>query len=126
MTQDTINANTSFIWSIADLLRGDFKQSEYGKIVLPLTILRRLDCLLEPTKDAVREAAASLPEETDDQARSMILTAAANAGGQIYNQSRFTFATLRAQDAGELRANLVDYLMGFSPNVRDLRTAMQK
>jgi len=120
VTQDTINANTSFIWSIADLLRGDFKQSEYGKIVLPLTILRRLDCLLEPTKDAVRAAAESLPEETDDQARAMILTAAANAGGQIYNQSRFTFTTLRAQDAGELRANLVDYLMGFSPNVRDI------
>ncbi|MEP3667304.1 MAG: class I SAM-dependent DNA methyltransferase [Roseibium sp.] len=120
MSQDNINANTSFIWSIADLLRGDFKQSEYGKIVLPFVILRRLDCLLEPTKDAVREAAEGLPEETDDQTRAMILTAAADAGGQIYNQSRFTFATLREQDAGELRANLVNYLMGFSPNVRDI------
>ena len=42
-----------FIWSVADLLRGDYKQSEYGKVILPLTVLRRLDCVLEPTKDAV-------------------------------------------------------------------------
>lgn len=50
----------------------------------------------------------------------MILTAAADGGGQVHNQSRFTFATLREQDVGELRANLVDYLMGCSPNVRDI------
>ena len=43
----------SFIWSVADLLRGDYKQSEYGKVILPLTVLRRLDCVLEPTKAAV-------------------------------------------------------------------------
>jgi len=44
---------SSFIWSVADLLRGDYKQSEYGKVILPFTVLRRLDCVLEPTKDAV-------------------------------------------------------------------------
>lgn len=44
---------SSFIWSVADLLRGDYKQSDYGKVILPLTVLRRLDCLLAPTKDAV-------------------------------------------------------------------------
>ena len=44
---------SSFIWSVADLLRGDFKQSEYGKVILPFTVLRRLDCVLEPTKDTV-------------------------------------------------------------------------
>ena len=43
----------TFIWSVADLLRGDYKQSEYGKVILPLTVLRRLDCVLEPTKPAV-------------------------------------------------------------------------
>src|SRR6056297_3649364 len=59
---------SSFIWSVADLLRGDFKQSEYGKVILPLTVLRRLDCVLEPTKAAVlkekekREAAGINPE----------------------------------------------------------------
>mgnify|MGYP002149111353 CR=1 FL=1 len=45
---------SSFIWSIAELLRGDYKQSEYGKVILPFTVLRRLDCVLEPTKKAVR------------------------------------------------------------------------
>ena len=55
---------SSFIWSVADLLRGDYKQSEYGRVILPFTVLRRLDCVLEPTKKAVlaeqkkREAAA--------------------------------------------------------------------
>jgi type I restriction enzyme M protein len=59
---------SSFIWSVADLLRGDYKQSEYGKVVLPFTVLRRLDCVLEPSKDAVlaerekREAAGLNPE----------------------------------------------------------------
>lgn len=43
---------SSFIWSVADLLRGDYKQSDYGKVILPFTVLRRLDCVLEPTKDA--------------------------------------------------------------------------
>lgn len=95
MSQDTIKTNAAYIWSIAEILRGDFKQSEYGKIVLPFTVLRRLDCLLEPTKPAVLETASTLPEETDDEARSMILTAIASPGGQIYNESQFTFASLR-------------------------------
>ena len=63
------NSNlSSFIWSVADLLRGDYKQSEYGKVILPFTVLRRLDCVLEPTKAAVlaekvkREKAGLNPE----------------------------------------------------------------
>lgn len=126
MSQETISNNASFIWSIAELLRGDFKQSEYGKIVLPFVILRRLDCLLEPTKTAVLDEAASLPAEMDETMRMAILCDVARAGGQIYNQSRFTFQTLRQQDAGQLRANLVDYLTGFSPNVRDIFIAKFK
>ena len=50
MNQQTLSA---FIWSVADLLRGDYKQSDYGKVILPFTVLRRLDCVLEPTKAAV-------------------------------------------------------------------------
>src|SRR4029077_6079261 len=50
---------SSFIWSVADLLRGDYKQSEYGKVILPFTVLRRLDCVLEPTKEAVRAEQAA-------------------------------------------------------------------
>lgn len=120
MSQEKINNNAAFIWSIAELLRGDFKQSEYGKVILPFVILRRLDCLLERTKDDVVATAADLPQETDEQARAAILTAIADAGGQIYNASQFTFMKLKAEDAGHLRANLVDYLLGFSPNVRDI------
>ncbi|MEK6236419.1 MAG: type I restriction-modification system subunit M N-terminal domain-containing protein [Planctomycetales bacterium] len=54
---------SSFIWSVADLLRGDYKQSEYGRVILPFTVLRRLDCVLEPTKAAVlREKVGLNPE----------------------------------------------------------------
>lgn len=49
---------SSFIWSVADLLRGDYKQSDYGKVILPFTVLRRLDCVLEPTKQAVLQELA--------------------------------------------------------------------
>ncbi len=113
LSQETIKTNAAYIWSIAEILRGDFKQSEYGKIVLPFTVLRRLDCLLEPTKSAVLETASTLPEETDDEARAMILTAIASPGGQIYNESQFTFASLRGQDPRQLRANLIDYIAKF-------------
>lgn len=67
----------SFVWSIAEILRGDFKQSEYGKVVLPFVVLRRLDCILEETKDAVLEAENTLPDGVDDETRDMILFGAA-------------------------------------------------
>lgn len=53
----------SFIWQVADLLRGDYKQSEYGKVILPFTVLRRLDCVLAPTKDAVLERKVKLDRQ---------------------------------------------------------------
>ena len=53
---DSLRNHAAFIWSVADLLRGDYKQSEYGKVILPLTVIRRLDCVLEPTKGAVLAA----------------------------------------------------------------------
>src|SRR3970040_1098216 len=56
-------ALSSFIWSVADLLRGDYKQSEYGKVILPFTVLRRLDCVLEPTKAAVLAEKAKRQKE---------------------------------------------------------------
>ena len=51
IASDTIRNHAAFIWSVADLLRGDYKQSEYGRVILPLVVLRRLDCVLEPTKE---------------------------------------------------------------------------
>jgi len=67
----------SFIWSVADLLRGDYKASDYGKVILPFTVLRRLDCLLEPTKKAVLAQAAKLPAKADSAMREMLLNRAA-------------------------------------------------
>ena len=56
--REAIRNHAAFIWSVADLLRGDYKQSEYGKVILPLTVIRRLDCVLEPTKQAVLDSTA--------------------------------------------------------------------
>jgi type I restriction enzyme M protein len=110
----------SFVWSIADILRGDFKQSEYGKVILPFVVMRRLDCILEGSKKAVLEAAKSLPKGVDDATKDMILFGAAGSKIKVYNLSAFTFATLKGQDAGQLHANLLDYVTKFSGNVRDI------
>ena len=66
----------SFVWSIAEPLRGDFKQSEYGKVILPFVVLRRLDCILEASKQNVLDMAASLPDNMDDEARDTLLSRA--------------------------------------------------
>ncbi len=63
----------SFVWSIAEILRGDFKQSEYGKVILPFVVMRRLDCILEGSKEAVLAAEKKLPKGVDDATRDMIL-----------------------------------------------------
>ncbi len=110
----------SFVWSIAELLRGDFKQSEYGRIVLPFVVLRRLDGVLAGTKDAVLEMAASLPEDMDDETKGQALGAVVGHGPSLWNTSRFTFETLRGQEAGDIHRNLVAYITEFSPAVRDI------
>lgn len=110
----------SFVWSIAEILRGDFKQSEYGKVILPFVVLRRLDCLLEGSKGAVLDAAKTLPDGVDDATRDMILFGAAGSNIKVYNLSRFTFDKLRGQDPRQLHDNLVDYITKFSGNVRDI------
>ncbi len=120
MAKADIQAHSSFIWSIAEVLRGDFKQSEYGKIVLPFVVLRRLDCLLEGSKEAVLKAAKTLPKGVDDATKDMILFGAAGDKVKVYNLSRFSFATLKGQDPAQLHQNLVDYITKFSANVRDI------
>jgi type I restriction enzyme M protein len=107
----------SFIWSVADLLRGDYKASDYGKVILPFTVLRRLDCLLEPTKKAVLAQVAKLPAKADSAMREMLLNRA--AGQSFHNASKFTFDLLKADPAG-IEANLRAYVAGFSENVRDI------
>ena len=104
-----------FIWSVADLLRGDYKQSDYGKVVLPFTLLRRLDCVLEPTKAAVlaeykARKDSKLPLDT------FLLR---KSGQTFYNTSELDFARLLA-DPDNIRANLSAYVAGFSENAREI------
>lgn len=106
---------SSFIWSVADLLRGDFKQSEYGKVILPFTVLRRLDCVLEATKPAVlvelsaRQQAGLNPEP-------FLLR---KAGQSFYNTSPLDMKKLMG-DQDHIRENLYSYVQAFSPAVRDI------
>lgn len=111
---------SGFVWSIAEILRGDFKQSEYGKVMLPFVVLRRLDCLLSESKEAVLAVEKTLPQEADDATRDMILFGAVGGNVKVYNLSRFTFESLKGQDPGQLHQNLIDYITKFSPNVRDI------
>ncbi len=115
-----IKTLSSFVWSVAEILRGDFKQSEYGRIVLPFVVLRRLDCILENSKSEVLAANESLPEGVDDETRDMILFDAVEGDVRVYNLHPLTFETLRNQDPSQLHQNLVAYVSGFSANVRDI------
>ncbi len=110
----------AFVWSIAETLRGDFKQSEYGKVILPFIVLRRLDCILADSKETVLAANKTLPEYVDDATRDMILFGAGGENIGVYNLSRFTFETLKGQDSDQLHQNLIDYITKFSGNVRDI------
>lgn len=105
----------NFICAVADLLRGDFKQSEYGKVILPLTVLRRLDCLLEPTKKKVLAKARALPKKANETKKDVMLCRA--SGRSFYNLSKFTLASLLG-DQQHLAANLHEYIAGFSPRGR--------
>ena len=104
---------SAFIWSVADLLRGDYKQSEYGKVILPFTVLRRFDCVMAPTRQAVWDRDASYPGDTPPA----LLKAA--AGLPFYNTSKQDFGTIGA-DPANVRRNLTDYVNGFSAEVADI------
>ena len=108
----------AFIWSIADLLRGDFKQGEYGKVILPFTVLRRLDCLLDGTKDQVMKRLSTLPTGIDRQMREAMLNKAAGGYG-FHNTSSFTFERLKAEP-DSIAANLHNYIAGFSDDAREI------
>ena len=115
MSDGTINNYGAFIWSVADLLRGVYKQSEYGRVILPLTVLRRLDCVLEPTKQTVLERAEMLPASLEN--RGPVLEHI--AGQSFYNTSKHTFKTLLA-DPDNVAGNLRNYIAGFSGSARDI------
>ena len=106
---------SAFIWSVADLLRGDYKQSDYGKVILPFTVLRRLDCVLEPTKAAVLEEKALREGQGLDPEPFMLRKA-----GQLFcNSSALDMQRLMG-DADNIGENLRSYVQAFSPAVRDI------
>jgi len=109
------NSVVSFLWSIADLLNGAFKKSEFQKIILPFTVLR-LDYALEKTKDKVLETEHTLKEKGLENRHGQLCRA---AGYAFYNTSKFTYESLLHDDAN-LALNLRQYVMGFSPNVREI------
>lgn len=110
MNQQTL---ADFIWNVADVLRGDFKQSEFGRIILPFTVLRRLECVLEPTRESVRTQHSLLKDSGVD----LDLLLPGTAGATFYNVSQFSLASLGSTST---RANLEDYIAKFSANARQV------
>jgi type I restriction enzyme M protein len=107
---------TGFIWAIADLLRGDYKQADYGKVILPFTVLRRLDCVLEGTREKVR---AKYEELKGGQVKNLEPVLNRITGVPFHNTSKFNFDRLKG-DPNHLAANLKAYIRGFSTNAQDI------
>ena len=106
----------SFIWSVADLLRGPYRPNQYKDVMLPLTVLRRLDCVLEPTKDKVLEKKKSL---SDGKVKNIDPILCRVTGMSFYNTSLYTFEKLKG-DPGNIAANLINYIKGFSTRAREI------
>ena len=112
MNQQALSA---FIWSVADLLRGDYKQSDYGKVILPFTVLRRLDCVLEDTKAAVLAELAAKQKAKLNPEQFLLL----KSGQSFYNTSKLDMKVLMG-DPDNIAQNLYSYVQAFSPEVRDV------
>ena len=106
----------NFLWGVADLLRDAFKRGKYQDVILPLTVLRRIDGVLEPTKEAVLKRNASLKEMGLENREAQLRKA---SGYAFYNTSRYDFRRLLA-DAPNLASNLRNYIAGFSPNMKEV------
>ena len=106
----------SFLWGVADLIRDSFKRGKYQDVILPLTVLRRLDCVLAPTKDKVLQRQADLRQRGLEELDSQLCRV---SGFAFYNTSRYDFDKLLA-DAPNLAANLRNYIAGFSSNMREV------
>ncbi|MBE0613807.1 MAG: SAM-dependent DNA methyltransferase [Burkholderiales bacterium] len=119
MDQATHNKIVSFIWGIADdVLRDLFKRGKYPDVILPMCVIRRMDAVLEPTKQAVLDTKKTLDEARITEQRAAL---AAAAGQAFYNTSRFTLRDLKSRGSQQqLLADFEDYLNGFSPNVQDI------
>ena len=116
MTVQTHSQMANFIWSICNLLRGPYKRNEYRKVILPLTILRRFDCILSPTKQDVLSEFNQIKDKSENiiNARLREITKV-----PFYNLSKMTFEMLR-DDPNQIALNLNSYINSFSPNVREI------
>ncbi|MEJ1958799.1 MAG: type I restriction-modification system subunit M N-terminal domain-containing protein [Nitrosomonadales bacterium] len=114
MNSETHNQLASFIWSICNLLRGPYKRNEYRKVILPLTVLRRFDCLLAPTKQQVLAAYGDNKGKSEKIINSVVFKA---TGYPFYNHSKLDFAKL-LDDPNHLAQNLGSYIKAYSSDVR--------
>ena len=119
MDQATHNKIVSFVWGIADdVLRDLFKRGKYPDVILPMCVIRRMDAVLEPTKQAVLDTRKMLDEACITEQRAALCDA---AGQAFYNTSKFTLRDLKSRGSQQqLLADFEDYLNGFSPNVQDI------
>jgi len=106
----------SFIWSVADLIRGPYRPNQYKDVMLPMTVLRRLDCVLEPTKDKVLEQQKKL---SGGKVKNVDPILCRVTGVPFYNTSRYTFEKLKG-DPNNIAANLTNYIKGFSTRAREI------
>lgn len=106
----------NFIWSVADLLRGPYRPNQYKDVMLPLTVLRRLDCVLEPTKDKVLAKLKGLQGGKVKHPDAILFRV---SGMPFYNTSRYTFQKLKG-DPNHIAANLTNYIKGFSTRAREI------
>ena len=106
----------NLIWDIAEILRGDYKQADYGKVILPLTVLRRLDCVLEPTKQKVLDY---LPQIKGKNIQNIDPVLNKIASLTFHNKSKFDFEKMKA-DHENITTNLKDFINGFSANAREI------
>ena len=116
MTAENHSQTASFIWSICNLLRGPYKRNEYRKVILPLTVLRRFDCLLKPSKQQVLDAYPGIQNKPETVVRRLLEKV---TGRPFYNLSKLDFPKL-LNDPDQLAQNLVSYINGFSSNVREI------
>lgn len=111
---ENFSTTASFLWSVADLLRGDFKQSQYGRIILPFTLLRRLECVLAPTKQAVL---AEYEKRKDSDLPLDLFLEKATGGLKFYNTSPMDLTSLGET---QMLDNLDTYIRSFSPSAREI------
>lgn len=116
MTVETHRQLANFIWDICNLLRGPYKRNEYRKVILPLTVLRRFDCLLAPTREQVLKEHARIKGKPETLVRSLLEKI---TGYPFYNLARFDFSKV-LDDSKQIAEGLNKYINGFSPNVREI------